>query len=127
MIEIKKNRMIGYLKHISILGCIIFICCKVTCDARFPGGKSSLEKYLIKNMQWQNKQLTVEGSVFVEFAINKDGTVYNIKIIKGLCKSCDKEAIRLVSNMPNWLPALKNGNPVNSKATIPIYFSLRGH
>jgi len=119
-----RNSIVTYLKYVIIFGCVMFVCCAVTRDARFPGGEKALERYLIMNMQWQNEHLTYEGSVFVTFEVNEGGAVYNTKIIKGLCKSCDYEAIRLVSTMPNWLPAMKNGQPIKSKVAISVRFSL---
>lgn len=92
--------------------------------ASFPGGKEELDDYLKKNMQWQQGQLTVEGKVYVSFLVTEDGNVTDVVVEKGLCESCDKEAIRLVKNMPNWLPAKAGGKNIESKIILPIEFKL---
>ena len=92
--------------------------------ASFPGGKKQLDIYLKKNMQWQQSQLTVEGKVYVSFLVTENGDIVDVEVVKGLCESCDKEAIRLVKNMPNWIPAKKGRKSIESKVTLPIDFKL---
>ncbi|CAD5254456.1 MULTISPECIES: energy transducer TonB [unclassified Imperialibacter] len=92
----------------------------------FPGGMDSLKNYLKRNYSWTQSQLTVQGTSFVEFLVQDDGALTGIKIIKGLCESCDKEAKRLISEMPNWIPAIQNGIPVTTRMVLPIKFILSG-
>ncbi|ANQ50580.1 hypothetical protein MY04_3215 [Flammeovirga sp. MY04] len=92
--------------------------------ATFPGGKLKLEEYLKDNMLWRQSQLTTVGKVFVSFKIDIEGSVSDVKIIRGLCETCDNEAIRLVEEMPNWNPAKKNGINIPSKKIIMIKFEL---
>jgi periplasmic protein TonB len=68
--------------------------------------------------------LTVEGKVFVEFLVDVDGKIKEVKVVRGLCESCDKEAIRLVKNMPAWTPGTQNGKIVRTRMVIPIKFGL---
>ena len=89
----------------------------------FPSGEDSLKAYLNKNNQWRVGQLTVEGKVFVGFIVSEAGEIKEIKILKNLCPSCDKEALRLVENMPNWIPAEENGKPVSRRMVLPIGFN----
>ena len=90
----------------------------------FPGGQTGLAEYIDKNFNWTQGQRTVEGKVFVEFLVDIDGKVKNVRVVRGLCKSCDKEAMRLVRNMPTWTPGKQNGIVVKTRVVIPIKFGL---
>lgn len=90
----------------------------------FPGGQSGLKEYIDKNFNWTQGQLTVEGNVFVEFLVDIDGKIKDVKVVRGLCESCDKEAIRLVKNMPSWTPGTQDGIKVKTRMVIPIKFRL---
>ena len=92
--------------------------------ASFPGGNLELVKYMKENMQWQQGQLTVAGKVFVSFIIDAKGIISDVRVIRELCETCDKEAIRLIKEMPQWNPATKNGKKIASEKTIPIQFDL---
>jgi periplasmic protein TonB len=82
------------------------------------GGQDSLIKYIDNNFNWAQGQSTVNGKVFVEFVVYVDGKISDVKIVRGLCDSCDKEALRLVKSMPTWIPGVQNGRKV------PITFEL---
>ena len=92
----------------------------------FPGGKEELFKYLVYNMIYpadaaKNK---VEGRVLVTFVIEHDGSISNVNVVNSVYPSLDKEAIRVVSEMPKWIPGKANGKTVRVKYTIPITFRL---
>jgi TonB family protein len=72
------------------------------------------------------KEMGYQGKCFVKFIVEKDGSISNISIIKGVpdCPECDKEAIRIIQNMPNWLPGKNNGREVRSWYQFPISFVL---
>ncbi|QCR21125.1 energy transducer TonB [Pontibacter sp. SGAir0037] len=89
---------------------------------RFPGGEDSLTAYLNKNNQWRVGQSTIEGRVVVGFVVSEKGELKEIEVLKSLCQSCDKEAIRLVESMPEWIPAEENGKPVPKRMMLPISF-----
>ncbi|MGK7389385.1 MAG: TonB family protein [Candidatus Cyclobacteriaceae bacterium M2_1C_046] len=88
----------------------------------FPGGYDSLNKFIEKHLDWQVGQSTVQGNVYANFEIQKDGSISNIKIVKGLCPECDKAAIKLIKKMPNWI-IMENADPVPQEVTIPIKFN----
>jgi periplasmic protein TonB len=90
----------------------------------FPGGQIGLTEYIKKNFNWNQGQLTVEGTVWVGFWVDVDGKVEDVKIVRGLCESCDKEALRLVKNMPTWIAGTENGKVVKTKMALPIKFGL---
>lgn len=88
----------------------------------FPGGYDSLYAFIERNNNWRVGQETIVGKVFVEFIVEKDGTVTNIKVIKGLNESCDIEAKRLVSILPKFKPGEQSGIPVKMRMVLPITF-----
>lgn len=95
--------------------------------AQFPGGMSELYNYLVRELQYPKdaRKDGISGKVYVQFVINKDGSVdkESIVILKSLYPSLDDEAIRLVKLMPNWKPGTQNGKPVKSKFVLPLTFN----
>jgi protein TonB len=92
----------------------------------YPGGMTALIEFLTKNLQYPNSSVrdSVQGKVTVEFIINKDGTVSDMKILRHLNKECDKEALRVLSMMKKWKPGIEHNKPVNVKFVVPIEFKL---
>lgn len=93
----------------------------------FPGGESALLAYLSKNIKYPAiaQENNIQGRVIVQFVVNKDGSIVDCKIVKSTVdKSCDKEAIRVVSTMPKWKPGHNNGKPVRVRYTVPVMFRL---
>ena len=92
--------------------------------AGFPGGDKALKQFLKANIQMPaeatNKQIS--GKVVVQFTVNEDGSLSDIKILKSLGFGCDEEAIRLVRDMPPWIPGKQHGIPVKTTMRLPIHF-----
>ena len=88
----------------------------------FPGGQISLDEYIKNNFKWTQGQVKVHGKVFVEFVVDTNGKIKEAKVIRGLCDTCDKEALRLVENMPTWIAGTENGKKVRTKMVLPIKF-----
>ncbi len=95
--------------------------------AEFPGGQGDLLQYLMQNMKYPEEayKANEQGRVIVKFVIGADGTVSDAQVIKGVSPSLDKEAIRVVSTMPKWIPAKVNGKSVASWFNLPISFKLQ--
>lgn len=93
----------------------------------FPGGRKQLMSYLGKNIIYPEaaKNDEVSGRVFITFVIEKDGSVNEVKLLRGIGSGCDEEAIRVVSSMPKWKPGLADGNPVRVQYNLPIKFQLQ--
>jgi antitoxin component YwqK of YwqJK toxin-antitoxin module len=89
----------------------------------FPGGFDSLNRYIKENYKW-HEQFSIEGIVYVQFTVSETGSVVEPSIVRGLCKPCDKEALRLIKGMPNWNPATVNGKVKAEKMFYPIKFGL---
>lgn len=92
----------------------------------YPGGIEALMTYLSDNIKYPEKAKAndVEGRVFLNFVVTDRGEVKNVKVLRGIDDECDKEAVRVVSNMPNWTPGTQRGIPVNVSYNIPIRFTI---
>ncbi len=89
-------------------------------------GLAGFMRYLSKNIKYPEKarRMGVEGRVFVEFIIDKNGKLSNFKVVKGIGSGCDEEAVRVLKKAPNWNPGLQRGRAVPVKMTLPISFKL---
>ena len=83
-------------------------------------------KFLGENIKYpeQAKKTNVQGTVFVSFIIEKDGSVSNVKTVRGLGAGTDQEAERVLGLSPNWVVGIQDGKPVRVKYNIPVKFSL---
>ena len=94
--------------------------------AQFKGGQEALVDYLLQNTRYpvEAMELEITGEVVVEFYVERSGMITNAKVIKSVDPFLDKEALRVVTNMPNWEPGTKNGLRMRSQLTIPINFKV---
>ncbi len=92
----------------------------------FPGGPSALIEYLSKAIRYpvEAEENGVQGRVICSFVIERDGSISNVKVMKGVDPSLDKEAIRVIKAMPKWIPGKLNGTAVRTKYTAPVIFRL---
>jgi periplasmic protein TonB len=94
--------------------------------AEFKGGQHELVNYINKEIKYPGraKDAKIGGKVYIKFIVAKDGAVKDVVILKGIenCPECDKEALRVISSMPKWKPAKKDGKVVNCYYNIPIKF-----
>ena len=93
---------------------------------QFQGGEARVIKYVADNVVYpaKAKEDGIEGRVFISFIIEKDGSVSNAKVVRGIGGGCDEEAIRVISAMPKWKPGRKNGKPVRVSYMMPIHFKI---
>lgn len=89
----------------------------------FPG---NVQKWIGKNVNYPVLAMEngIEGKVYVQFVVERDGSVSNIKVVRGVDASLDKEAIRVISAMPKWKPGKQRGKAVRVSYTLPIAFQL---
>jgi TonB family protein len=92
----------------------------------FPGGEEAIINYIVTNVKYPEdaKKTGIQGTVFINFIVEKDGAISHVKVLKGIGKSCDEEALRVVKTMPKWKPGLEKGEPVRVKFVLPIKFAL---
>ena len=93
----------------------------------FPGGMDAMMKYLSENIKYpeQAKEKNTQGRVLVTFVVEKNGSISNVKVVKGIGNGCDEEAVRVISAMPKWKPGMQNGKKVRVSFAIPISFKLQ--
>ena len=92
----------------------------------FPGGDLGLMKYIQKNVKYPAiaKEYNITGKVYVSFIVDKKGSVTNVKIVRGVDKNLDAEAMRVVKSLPKYRPGKQRGKSVRVMFTIPINFTL---
>ncbi|QHT69112.1 TonB family protein [Rhodocytophaga rosea] len=90
------------------------------------GGYEAFYKYIGKNIKYpdQARRLGVEGKVFVQFVVDKDGGITDVQVLKGIGSGCDEESIRVLNNAPKWTPGKQRGRPVRVRMSVPIIFKL---
>jgi TonB family protein len=100
---------------------------KVEKMPEYPGGMAALGKFLGEKVEYpaDAKKKGIEGKVFVNFLVEKDGSVTNVKVLKGVSSDLDQEARRVVSMLPKWTPGEEKGQPVRVAFTLPINFKLQ--
>ncbi len=95
----------------------------------FPGGNEGLHTFLRNNLKYpqQARDVTLEGIVYVSFVVEKDGSISNSYILRGIGSGCDDEALRVVRKMPQWNPGKNElGRPIRVQMNLPIKFVLKG-
>lgn len=93
----------------------------------FPGGQDALMAWLRDNIKYPvvAAENGIQGKVIVQFVVGKNGSISNVKVLRSVDPSLDREAVRVVSSMPNWTPGKQNGTSVNVRYTLPVTFKLQ--
>ena len=92
----------------------------------FPGGEAELIHYISKNIRYpqEAKEKGIQGRVFIGFIVEKDGSISNVRNLRGVDSELDAEAIRVIQSLPKWKPGKHNGEFVRVSYQIPILFKL---
>ena len=92
----------------------------------YPGGPNEMMRYIQENIKYPQSAIDnkIEGRVFVTFVVEKDGSISNAAVLRGIDKECDAEALRVVSSMPKWNPGQHKGEVVRTQFTIPIIYKF---
>jgi protein TonB len=92
----------------------------------FPGGDEARIKYLNENINYPSiaREAGIQGTVYVTFVVEKDGSITDVRILRGIGGGCDEEAVRVIQNMPNWIPGKQRNVPVRVQFNMPIRFIL---
>ena len=93
---------------------------KTEVPPEFVGGKEALFEYINSNINYPED--VQRGNVYIAFVITKEGTIRDTRVVKGINENCDKEALRLIQNMPKWDPGMQDGKIVSSVYGLPIIF-----
>lgn len=94
---------------------------------QFPGGDAALFEYLSNHIKYPTiaEENGVQGRVIVTFVVERDGSITDVKVVKSVDPSLDREASRVVKGMPRWIPGKQNGSAVRVKYTVPVTFRLQ--
>jgi TonB family protein len=119
-----KEKATAYTESVTDLNQEVFTVVEVA--PQFPGGVDAQQKFMIQNISYpaEAKSKGIQGTVYVNFIIEKDGSVSNAKVLRGVATSLDLEALRVINSMPRWTPGTQRGEPVRVSYNIPIKFSL---
>lgn len=93
----------------------------------FPGGELALRKFIANAIKYPviAQENGIQGKVYVNFVVDKDGSITNARIARGVDRSLDQEALRVVNTLPRWKPGQQRGKPVKVSYTVPINFVLQ--
>ena len=93
----------------------------------YPGGEQKLMEYVAKNIKYPQiaRETGIQGRVFVGFVVEPDGSVSNVKVLRGIGGGCDEEAVRVVKSMPKWKPGKQRGKAVRVSYMLPVNFKLQ--
>ncbi|MBE0653758.1 MAG: energy transducer TonB [Bacteroidales bacterium] len=93
----------------------------------FPGGEAAMYKFIGDHIEYPRmaKESGISGRVFVTFVVEKDGSVTDVQILRGIGGGCDEEAVRVIKAMPKWNPGKQRGKPVRVQYRMPIKFTLQ--
>lgn len=92
----------------------------------FPGGMPGLSAYVSGNLRYpkEARKRNIEGLVLLAFIVEKNGSVSDVRVLRGIGGDCDEEALRVVREMPTWKPGHQAGKPVRTRYTLPLRFKL---
>ncbi|MBK6951230.1 MAG: energy transducer TonB [Crocinitomicaceae bacterium] len=98
----------------------------VEVDPAFPGGEAAMIKFIQQNVVYPelSREMGEQGTVYVQFVVNSDGSIQDVVVLKGVSEQLNKEAVRVVKKMPNWSPGEQAGKKVRVRYQIPIKFTI---
>ncbi len=93
----------------------------------FPGGQQAMFAYLGQELKYPTEAIErdIEGAVFIQFVVERDGSIGEVKVLRGIGGGCNEEAVRVVQGMPRWSPGEQGGKKVRTSFTLPIRFQLQ--
>lgn len=96
---------------------------------QFPGGDSALIEYIKANLTYPTEAMEkgIEGTVIIQFVVEKDGSITNVIVTQSIGGGCDEEAVRVIKSLPKWEPGMQKGQPIRVYFTIPIEFVLNNN
>lgn len=92
----------------------------------FPGGDLARMKFLQENIIYPKsaRRKGIQGTVFATFVIERDGSITDVRVLRGIGGGCDEEVVRVIQNMPKWKPGIHKGKPVRVQFNMPVRFTL---
>jgi len=122
--EVREFAPVAVAQEEAIDEEVIFIV--VEEQASFPGGEEARLRFLQENLRYpvMAREAGIQGTVFITFVVERNGSITDVRILRGIGGGCDEEAIRVVREMPRWNPGRQRGQPVRVQFTMPIRFVL---
>jgi len=95
-------------------------------EPEYPGGQAAMQQFIQSHVIYpeSSREMNEQGTVYVQFVVNLDGSITEVRVLKGVSDSLDAEAIRVIKLMPNWKPGMQAGKAVRIRYTIPIAFRI---
>jgi periplasmic protein TonB len=92
----------------------------------YEGGYEAMYRFIRNKIRYPSgdKRIGTEGTVYVSFVVNGDGTISQVSVLRGISSSCDQEAMRVIAMLPGWIGGKQNGNPVAVRMVLPIKFEI---
>jgi protein TonB len=99
----------------------------VEVSAEPTGGYEAFYQYIKQELKYpsQAQRMSVQGKVYVQFIIERDGSLSDVKVLKGIGAGCDEEAVRVLSQSPSWQPGKQRGRPIRQRMVMPMVFKLQ--
>lgn len=125
-----QNRVISYQTHfratVSVQQTSAYMPESVDQQPKFPGGESAMIQFINSERRYPRVAYdnSIEGRVLCSFVVEPDGRITNVEVVRSVDESLDREALRVIQNMPRWEPGLVNGNKVAVYCLLPIPFRL---
>ena len=93
----------------------------------FPGGNTAMMKFLSDNIKYPviAQENGIQGRVITNFVVERDGSITDVQVVRGVDPSLDKEAVRVIQSMPKWKPGKQRGSTVRVRFTLPVVFRLQ--
>ena len=93
----------------------------------YPDGEQALMEFIRKNIKYPEEAKTkqIEGKVIISFVVTREGSITDVKVVRGIGGGCDEEALRVVRMMPKWIPGKQNGMAVSVRFNLPVTFSIK--
>jgi protein TonB len=93
----------------------------------FPGGQAAMMKFLSENIKYPviAQENGIQGRVICNFVVERDGSITDVQVVRGVDPSLDREAVRVIQSMPKWKPGMQRGKPVRVRFTLPVVFRLQ--
>lgn len=92
----------------------------------FRGGMKEFYQYIASSLNYPKKarRKKIQGKVFIQFVVDKDGSIIDVKVLQGVHPKLDEEALRVIRESPKWIPAMHEGKIVKARMNIPINFTI---
>jgi TonB family protein len=94
-------------------------------EASFPGGEDALGQYVVNHLRYPADGQNKEGTVLLRFVVEKDGQISQPEVVESVSPALDREAMKILDNMPSWEPGRRGSKAVRTTVTLPVQFIIK--